>query len=218
MDFQLFGPLHLAILASPPLAAWTLARWAGAGRVVRWSFGAFLAANELAWYAYRLQIEGFRFPEALPLNLCDATLWLTVAAAFTLRRWCVELAFYWSVGGGGMAMLTPDLWAPCPAYPTIYFFCAHGGAIACSLYLIWSRQVRPRPHSPWFAFGALAAFAAFTGLFNVVYHTNYMYLCEKPDAASILDYFGPWPWYLLPSAGLGILLFLALGWRFRRPR
>ncbi|MBK9169229.1 MAG: YwaF family protein [Bryobacterales bacterium] len=106
----------------------------------------------------------------------------------------------------------------CPAYPTIYFFCAHGGAIACSLYLIWSRQVRPRPHSPWFAFGALAAFAAFTGLFNVVYHTNYMYLCEKPDAASILDYFGPWPWYLLPSAGLGILLFLALGWRFRRPR
>ncbi len=184
-----------------------------AARATRITAGLLLMANELNWYVYRLRAEGFRFPEALPLELCDFTLWLTIVSLLTLRGWSFEFAYYSSLGGTLMAVLTPDLWEPFPSYPTVYFFLAHGGTVACILFLALSGLARPRPGSWWRALAAINLFAGLVGLFNFVFKTNYMYLCEKPASASLLDYLGPWPWYILASEGVALALF----WLFWLP-
>lgn len=220
--FRLFGPAHLAILAAVPGVAAVLARLArgqpARSRKIAAILGCFLAVNEIVWYTWRLRTEGFRFPEGLPLELCDLTLWLTVISALTLRPGIFEFAWLAGLGGSLMAILTPDLWAPPLSYPTIYFFLAHGGVIASLLFLVWSGLARPRPGCVWRTFVLLNVWTAFIGVFNAVFHTNYMYLCSKPLSASLLDFFGPWPVYLIGGEATALILFWLLWLPFRRKR
>ncbi len=219
-DFVLFGPAHFVFLASIPVAALLLTRAArgnpARGRLIRLALGWFLLVNELVWYSFRIITEGVRFPEGLPLNLCDLSLWLTVAALLTLNRWAYEPAWFAGQAGAAMAVLTPELWAPTWSYPTLYFFTAHGGIIAAMLFLVFSRQARPGPSAFWRGLLVLHVWAAFVGAFNLVFRTNYMFLCEKPSAASLLDYMGPWPWYVATGDALAVILFLLLALPFRR--
>lgn len=212
-DFRLFGPLHLLILAAIPAAGFLLSRRVHSWR--KWA-GAALMVNELIWYAYRLSTEGWRFPEAMPLQLCDLAVWLTVVAAFLPGGLAGEAAYFAGVGGSAQAVLTPDLWAPMLSYPTIYFFAAHGGVIAINMAFAMGGVTILRPGCVWRALGILNGWMVFVALFNWVYGTNYMYLCRKPASASLLDALGPWPWYILAGEVIAVAVFWLLWLPFQR--
>ena len=212
-DFVLFGPAHLLILAAIPLTAALLARAAGR---IRLAFGLFLLVNELVWYGYKLYHYGNRFPEGLPLQLCDLALWMTILALLTRKQWSFEVAWFAGLGGSSMALLTPELWAPFCSYPTTYFFLAHGGLIVALLMLVWGKQAAPRRGCLWRVLAILNGYAALVGIFNAVFQTNYMYLCRKPISASLFDYLGPWPVYVLAGEALACALFYLLWLPFRR--
>ncbi len=219
-DLKLFGPVHLLILISIPLIAASLAalcrRSGNVARAIRYSLAVFLAANELIWCIYLLRINRFHFPNGLPLELCDVTLWVTAVAAWSLNPWVFEIAYYAGLAGCGMALLTPDLWMPLWSYPSVSFFLTHGITFATILMLLWAKQARPRPGSPWRALAVLNAYAAAIGLFDAIFKTNYMYLRQKPIGASLLDYFGPWPFYLVGGELMAAALFWLLWLPFRR--
>jgi hypothetical integral membrane protein (TIGR02206 family) len=219
-DMQLLGLTHLLILISIPLLAGVLAYWCrrnkSAARRIRYGLAAFLTLNELVWYAYDLHTEGFHFPQGLPLELCNVTLWIAVYAACTLNPLAVEIVYYAGLAGSTMALLTPDLWAALWTYPTAYFFLAHGMAVVTELTLVWGKLAAPRPGSVWRIWLLLNAYAAALGIFDAVFKTNYMYLRQKPVSASLLDYLGPWPYYLVGSEVLALALFWLLWLPFRR--
>jgi hypothetical integral membrane protein (TIGR02206 family) len=219
--FGLFGPIHLAILASIPLFAGLLA-WMDASETVnrerlRFALAAVLVGNVIVWYGHLAFRGWIEFPESLPLELCDATLFVTVFALITLNRLSFDLAWYGALAGTTMALLTPDLWEPFPSFSTIQFFIAHGLVVVAVLYLAWSGRARPRPRSVWVAMLALNVFAAFVGGFNLVFGTNYMYLRSKPQNPSLLDLLGPWPWYIVAGEAIALALFSLLYLPFRRP-
>lgn len=219
-EFVIFGPFHrtvMAVMLGAGLALGWLFRRYPRGR---YALGAFLAVNELTWYVWRLRDEGFRFPEALPLQLCDLTLWCTVAACFTLRRWPFEILYFTGLSATLLTVMTPELWAPPLSYPTLYFFTAHGGVVASALALTLGGLARPAPHSWLRALISVNLWALGVGLFNLKFGTNYMFLCEKPHSPTLLDFFGPWPWYLAASEVLAVTLFflLRLPFKFPRPR
>jgi hypothetical integral membrane protein (TIGR02206 family) len=214
MRLETFSPVHLAIVASVPLVAWGLAalgrRGPDAARRIRLALAAAIASNELAWYGYLLAHGEVAPPHGLPLELCDVVLWLTVYALLTPRAWALESIYYLGLAGSGMAVLTPDVGAPFPSYPGVKFFVAHGSVVAAILFLVWTGALRPRRGSWWRVLLGVNAYAALVGLFNARFGTNYMYLCEKPRSRTLLDLFGPWPWYLLGAEVVAVALFFAL--------
>jgi hypothetical integral membrane protein (TIGR02206 family) len=217
----LFGALHLTLLATVAVIATLIAFLCRAGRIpargTRLILGYGLAVNELIWWCFRYSHEGFRFPHNLPLQLCDATVWATIIACITLAPAIVEFTWFAGIAGAGMALLTPDLWAPWPQYPAVYFFVAHGGIVAGAMILVAGRIAPLRPWAPVRAFVLLLAYAAFVGAVNAMAGTNYMYLCKKPGSASLLDQLGPWPIYLIAGGAVTLALF-GLLWLPVRPR
>jgi hypothetical integral membrane protein (TIGR02206 family) len=103
-----------------------------------------------------------------------------------------------------------------PSYVATKFFVAHGGVVAAILYLVLTGALRPRPGAWWRVFLYVNVYAAVIALFNARYGTNYMYLREKPQAGSLLDLLGPWPWYVLAAEPVALLLMWLLHLPFGR--
>jgi hypothetical integral membrane protein (TIGR02206 family) len=214
-------PQHLALLAAVLLLAAALAaldrRYFARSRALRLGIGALLAADTIACYGYQLRLGQLSFPGHLPLELCQATLVLTLLALFTGSAFLFDLAYYPALAGSSMALLTPDLWEPFPSLATVQFFVDHGLVVASVLYLVWSGRAWPRPGSALRSLAAVNLWAMLVGVFNWRFHTNYMYLCAKPGNASLLSLFGPWPWYLACGELAALALFLLLALPFGRP-
>ena len=67
----------------------------------------------------------------------------------------------------------------------------------------------------WRVFALTAAFAALAAIGCLVTGGNYMFLRRKPSNGSILDPLGPWPWYIVGAAALGLAMLLVLERRAR---
>jgi hypothetical integral membrane protein (TIGR02206 family) len=215
----LLGPFHLAIIIAIAGIAFALniycRRSAQTTRTVCFILGVFLTVNELSWWVFKFAHGWVRFPEGLPLQLCDLALWMTVITAFTLKPWAFDIAYYAALGGSGMAILTPDLWAPLVSYPTLYFFLAHGTVVITVLCLAWSGRAAPRAGSLWRAFAILNIFAVAVGVFDAIFHANYMYLCRKPARPSLLDLLGPWPVYWVGGELVSLVVMFLLWLPYR---
>ncbi|MGA2653462.1 MAG: TIGR02206 family membrane protein [Terracidiphilus sp.] len=213
-NFQLFGPTHLAILASVPLLAGLLAyaqrKLAPASRVPRIALACFILLDSTIYYAVLIARGQLTFPDHLPLELCDASLCLVILALFTLNETVFDLAYYGALAGASMALLTPNLWENFPSFSTIQFFVDHGLIVAGVLFLAWSGLARPRSGSVLRAMVAVNLFAACVGTFDYAFKTDYMYLRAKPPNTSLLDALGPWPWYLAATEFVACGVFLLL--------
>jgi hypothetical integral membrane protein (TIGR02206 family) len=220
-NFRLFGMAHLVILSSTCLLAgilaWIQRRVATDRSRLRIALGIMILLEALLWYVNLVLRHLLTFPDRLPLELCDVTLWLMVVVLFTLSPALFDFVYYGALAGSAMALLTPNLWEPFPSLSTIQFFVSHGLVVAAALYLVWSGLARPRPGSPFRALLYVNLWAAADGVFDAIFKTDYMYLRAKPANTSLLTFLGPWPWYILSAEGVALGLFVLLYLPFWRP-
>lgn len=219
-NFHRFGPAHLIILGAVPAVAAVLAAvqrlLIPGSKWLRMGFGIFLLADAASWYGYLAVIGQPFFPGQLPLELCDFSFYLIAIVLLTLNRPTFDIAYYWGLAGSTMALLTPNIWEHFPSLSTVQFFVKHGLVVTAVLYLVWSGQIQPRRGSVFRAMVALNLLTAFDGAFNAIYQTDYMYLRAKPGNSSLLNFMGPWPWYILAAEPVAFALFLLLYWPFRK--
>lgn len=216
--FVRFGPEHLGTLAL--VAATALALSAIAARLVRRSsrvaplvrvgLAAILLAAAAVALVDALPVRHFDLIEILPLDLCDLAVVIAVLALLTRWQLAYELLYFWGLTGTLIAAITPDVDVGFPDARCISFFGLHGMVVASALVLTLGYGMRPRPRAHVRAFLYLNAYAVVAGLVDLAWNRNYMYLRAKPSEPSLLDIFGPWPWYVLAADALAFALFALL--------
>jgi len=213
---RLFSPEHLAAIGVTALCALlmtTLARRLSAQRATALARALALlilvgfVAEQLTYLArgeWSARVN-------LPLQLSDAVTFAAVAALWRPRPGLLtELVWYLALTATLQAMLTPDL--PQTFADVLYFtyFATHGGAIAGAFLLVIGLRLVPRRWAVWRVYALTAAFAVAAAIGCLATGGNYMFLRRKPASGSILDPLGPWPWYVLGAAALGLAMLLVL--------
>ncbi len=206
--FVPFGPDHqvvlgcLAVLAAALIIGRKRLR-ARDHRWVRWAVAALLVSNELIGFGIALAHGVLD----LPLQLCDLALILTVVALLRPRPFVSQVAYCWALGGSLQAILTPELLYGFPNYWWIKFFLSHGGMVLSVIYLAVTGRVALTPRAVWKIWLLTNVYAAGVGGVNWAFGTNYGYLAQKPMQPSLLDFFGPWPYYILGMEGVALVFF-----------
>lgn len=156
----------------------------------------------------------------LPLQLSDLAPYIAGVALWSRPRWASSLTAYWCLTLSSQALLTPVLRGPdFPSVSFLVFFADHILVVWAAIMLVWGVDQRPRWRDYRFSLTVTAVWAAITGTFNAIAGTDYAFLNGKPSTPSILDLLGPWPWYLLPEAGLLAVVWALLTqlWQPRSP-
>jgi len=216
--FSAYGTSHGVVLLLLVLVVAGLV-WAGRayrGTTTAERVGKVLAVVTLIFMVplqVRLLTPGsFDLERTLPLQLCDLA-WMTgTYALWTRQRWAVALTYYWGLTLTPQAIITPDLAADFPDLGFILYWGMHLLVVWAAIYLTWGLGLTPDWRSYRTAIVVTAVWALSVFAFNVVADTNYGFLNAKPDAASILDLLGPWPWYVLAEIAIITVVWALVTW------
>lgn len=181
-------------------------------RYVRYGIAATIVVMELLFQYWHVHIGNYSFGRDLPFDLCSVTQMILVVLMLKPNRYWSEITFFWAFTGALQALLTPgfEYQFNIPHFRFWNYFVCHALIIWSACYFVYVQGFRPRVRSMVRAFFWLNILALFVTVVNLVTDGNYMFLCFKPPTGSLLDYFGPWPWYILGSELMAITMFAVI--------
>lgn len=166
-----------------------------------------LAVFVAAWVQKYLDGE-FDAAHALPMHLCDWTLFAVVGALLWRGQTCFELGYFWGLCGTLQALFTPAIANDLPLLRKVVFFVDHAGIVAGVLFLLLVPRLRPR--SLWRVLICSEIYLAAALAVNALTGANYGFLAHRPAQASLLDLFSTTHWlYVLQINLVAILFFTA---------
>jgi hypothetical integral membrane protein (TIGR02206 family) len=216
-NFVLFSPSHIAALITIIVINCIIFLFRkriqnrSSEQALRYILASVLILQEISydtWYAY---IGKWSIASTLPLHLCGISVILSAIMLVTKSYPLFEIVYFWGVGGATQALLTPDIGVyGFPHYRFFQFFISHGAIVTACLFGVFIFNYRPTLKSLKKAFAALNIYMVFIAGFNALTGGNYLFISSKPSTASLMDYLGPWPWYILSLDAIAVLLFFII--------
>jgi hypothetical integral membrane protein (TIGR02206 family) len=180
--------------------------------------GASLIGEQISWEIGFFLHHSWTVQNSLPFDLCDFTALVATVACWWRLQICVELTYFWGLAGTLQAIITPDVETPWPHLSFVDYVVEHIGIVVAALFLVVGLRLAPRPGAVLRAFGLTVAYAALVAVIDIVTGADYLFLRAPPQAFSLLQVLGPWPWYLVSCAGIALVVFFVLDLPFRRGR
>jgi hypothetical integral membrane protein (TIGR02206 family) len=221
-QFSAYGTSHLTMLVIFVIGSAALV-WIGRRQTESQArlLGRVLAALTIAIFGvalvYKLVQPSIAY--SVPLQLCDLAELTAAYALWTHRKWAFALTYYWGLPLSSQALITPDLnAADFPSHSFVTFFVLHLLVVWAAIYLTWGCGMRPGWHSYRFAVVTTLAWGAFTLIFNTIAGSDYGFLNRKPVNGSMLDFLGPWPFYVLSEVVIVGAVWALMTWPWEMKR
>ena len=149
----------------------------------------------------------------LPIHMCSLSGFFIGIFLLTDKRLFFEVAFFWGIGGGINALITPDVTMTFPDPKYILFFLGHGLLIVNIGYACITLSNRPTFNSVkngiFFSLGVLPVIYIINLLLGPP--ANYWYLGTKPtEGQSIMNFFPDPPLHIPLLIIIGAFLFLLI--------
>ena len=168
--------------------------------------GVLVASGFLSWLILELLGGTYSSKLHLPFHLCRTANLLVLIVLVFRSYLAYEIVFFWCLTVIH-AVITPDILQGFPHFHFIRYWFSHQLMIIGILYATFVYDIRPRKKSIYVSFVALLIFMLVTIPVNLLLDANYFWISGKPPVDTVLDYFGPWPWYIVVSAILALLHF-----------
>ena len=212
--FILFGTDHLLATLALILTSIFLPIFLkkASSKTKNW-FGYILASililNECVKPYYHNHFFGYELLTVLPLHMCTLSAFSISFFLLTKKRIFYEVAFFWGIGGGLMALLQPDTPLDFPDLVFIIFYLSHGTMWLAIGHASIALKNRPTLDSVKRVILVSVISIVLVYVINLLIGppVNYWYLGARPDSASIMDLMPEPPRHIPVVVALGLFMF-----------
>lgn len=173
-------------------------------------FGWFVSLTVAVFHIYYISLGNYNVQTDLPLYLCSFIALLIPIFTYYRKYWMYEILLFWIIAGTLQGVITPDIAEGFPTFDYFRYWVVHLGLLIIIFYSTFVFGMRPKFKSIFKSILALQLYLAMIVLVNSFLKANYFYLNEKPQSASILDYFGEWPFYVIVTQLILIPYFIII--------
>ena len=178
-------------------------------------FAITLLLTDFFYHVWMFSTDRWRLADSLPLELCSISLLVTIVLLWTGNKYLYPFVFFAGIGGALQAIGTPVLDVGFPHFRYFHFFYTHFGIVVTALYFTWVRGYRPTLKGLFSTMFVLNLLLPLIFFVNQQFNGNYMFLRMKPPNGSMLDFLGPYPWYILSLEIFAFIVFICLWLAFR---
>lgn len=170
----------------------------------------FISLVVVVFHLSKMITDDYDFRKDLPLYLCSLLGILIPFYTYYRKYWMFEILVFWIIAGTLQGVITPDIAEGFPSFDYFRYWIVHLGLLMVIFYNIVVFKLKPKLKSVFKSFFALQLYVLLMIGVNYLLKANYFYLNKKPESASILDYFGEWPIYIVVCQLIIIPLFLII--------
>lgn len=151
----------------------------------------------------------FDIQENLPLHLCSFLGLIIPIVSFKRKYLHYEIIFFLVLAGTLQSLITPSSYSFLN-FEFFRYWAVHAGLVIFMMYATFVYKMRPTLKSVWKSYFGFQVYMIIMFIINYFLGSNYFYTNRKPDAASMLDLFGDWPYYVLIVNLIVIPFFLLI--------
>lgn len=179
-------------------------------KIIRLVVGWSLIVSRLSLDLWYVITDQWSLQSSLPLELCSIASLLCGIMLITKNYSLFEIGYFIAIGGATQAILTPDLNFGFPQYRFLQFFLDHMLLVLAPLIMIWLYRFTITKKSLTKSFITLNVIAGIVFVINLLFSANYMFLRQKPRGPSLLDFLGPYPYYIFSLEIVALIIFIIL--------